>query len=164
MRLLLLSVLLTSSALAQSQAPYEVAEGDRVRLRLNSASAALVEGRVTTVSSDSLALALAAETGTTSRRVAWRDVGRLERQGENRTGEAIGIAVGLVVGAVVGGVIAKGIEPHSFAYAGGVVVGGFFGMPVGAVVGANARRPWVPLPRVGDGGPSVSFRVTLPLR
>lgn len=167
MRPLLLSLLLASPALAQSPAPYGVAKGDRVRLRFSleqSASSAAVEGRVAAVSADSLTLSLASVGGEARQTVAWQSVGRLETSEENRVGEVVGIVLGLVGGAVVGGLVAEAIDPHSFAYAGGILLGGFGGMPIGAVIGARTKRPWVELPRAGTGGAPVAFRVALPLR
>ena len=163
MRLILLGLFLSSSALAQTP-PYDVSRGDHVRLWLGLPTpATAVEGLVVVAGPDSLTFSPASQGR--SRRVAWRDVGRLERREENRVGEVVGMAVGLAVGAVVGGVIGAGVRPYDIERAaGGVVLGGFAGSAVGASVGSRTRQPWAELPRTGSRGTVVSFRLTVPLR
>ncbi|GAB5536538.1 MAG: hypothetical protein Rubg2KO_27870 [Rubricoccaceae bacterium] len=165
MRLFLLSLLLASAVHAQSSTPFEVNEGDRVRIWLDSAADVAAEGRVADIVTDSLTLVFMLEGVRTDQSIAWGDVGRMERQRQNWIGELVGMTAGLAVGVLVGGAIGWEVAPHSFGGPiGGGIVGGFTGVTVGASVGVRTLRPWLDVPRNQSVGPPVSMRIAFPLR
>ena len=152
--LALLSVCLSVPALAQGPVPSSnVTGGDLVRvwiLPVVPGQRAPLEGRIHSVGRDSLILSDAG--------VAWGDVERLERRGQDHGRERAGIGIGLLVGGGLGWLVAYGTDafipvPHVLA---GAVLGG----TVGAVVGAHSRRQWVEVPL---GGAALGLRVVVSL-
>lgn len=132
--------------LAQEAAPpRSVERGDSVRVWVapdGRSQPPTVVGRVLVASEDSLALS--------ARRDAygWGDLTRVQRLGENKRGEMIGVGVGIGLGLLTG--VLAGLRdgkigaPIPYGIAGAAV-----GATIGAVVGARSDRPWEDVPPNG---------------
>ena len=135
----LLTALLSVPALAQvDAAPTGVTRGDLVRVWIapdaQNQPPTLI-GHVLIVGADSLTLA------EEQAKYSWNDVDRLQRLGENRRRELVGVGLGIGVGVLVGGlfgVLDGGIAAPAF-YG---IVGGMVGSGVGAFIGARSNRQW----------------------
>jgi len=136
---------LVSSPAARAQGPTPaLIRCDSVRVFLageTPGAPRLLGGRILTVGADSL--------GLDGRGIAWVDVVRLERLGQNRRQEWTGVLVGAFIGAGVGWLVGEidGRWLASPAYA--LVVGLLVGPAVGATVGARSNRPWEEVPLAG---------------
>ncbi len=131
-----------SSPIARAQSPRpNLSRGDSVRVFLVAETPdapSLLSGRVLTIGADSLTLH--------DRGVAWVDVARLERLGENRRRELRGVLLGVFLGASVGWFVGEmnggWLASPTYALVGGLLVG----PAVGATVGVRSDRPWVEVP------------------
>ena len=170
MRLLLLvltlafgaSVAPQQAAAQQTLAPYPVSVGEHLRVRIEPTDGVppggtYLSGRVRSLSADSLELA-ARPVGTPT--VAWSRVMSVERRGESRTGEAIGLLVGGIVGGLAGYVIGDVTTSDPL---GKVIAlpGAIGGLLIGGVIGAKVVHSWEP---VSAARPSLGFVVAVPIR
>lgn len=162
---LFLLLFVAAPAFAQeSNPPYPVERGERVRVSLSQslpdASGPFYVGSVLAADADSLGLRLGAR-GTPAQWLAWPDIERVERVGENRTGEALGILVGGIGGASAGYAIDRLLTSGDLSGLGGIILGGLGGLLVGGVVGAHVGDRWEEVPPVRT---TSAFRVAIPLR
>jgi hypothetical protein len=91
--------------------------------------------------------------------VAWTDVQRVERMGNNKTGEALGLLVGGVVGGLTGYFVGNLLSDDPLATL-GFLPGAFLGIPMGGVIGAHVGDRWHDVPASRPVG---ALRVAIPL-
>lgn len=165
--LLLLLAIPASAQLADS--PYPVERGERVRATLASADGApgpFYVGSVLAARADTLELLLHGKERSAGE-VAWPDVARVERVGENRTGEAVGLLIGGLGGALAGYALAEVryalaevLSESSLAGVGGAILGGFGGLLAGGIIGSRMGNRWQ---EVAPARPVSALRVVVPL-
>lgn len=159
-----LLLLIASSASAQvAEPPYSVGRGEHVRVTLAPADGApepFYVGSVLEARSDTLALLLKGKENSVAK-VAWPNIARVERVGENRTGEALGLLIGGLGGALAGYALAESFSESSLAGVGGAILGGFGGLLAGGIIGARLGDRWEEVTPVR---PASALRVVVPLR
>lgn len=162
---------LVVTTFAASQDPRPVAVGSRIKVRLVSPRST-VQGTVTALEADSIALRVACEKAAPSVRLALENVRRIEVSVGRRhpVGKSIllGIGIGGVGGALIGAV-APLCEPKAFldclfepttrgeSVAMNALIMGTGGLVVGAVVGLVGHEAWAP-GRVAGWRPVVAAR------
>ena len=165
MRLLLLVLVLATVVpvvAQQAPAPYPVSVGEQLRVRIATLdeaplSATYLSGRVRTLSADSLGLT-ATTLGTPT--LPWSRVMSVERRGESRTGEVVGLLVGGLVGGLAGYVIGDATTDNPLGKV-AALPGAFGGLLIGGVVGAKVAHSWEP---VSSSRPALGFSVSVPVR
>ncbi len=165
--LFLLVVLGAAPALAQPDAPrYPVQPGERVRVHLapgrapSGAVGAHFVGSVRSVDADSLVVSLAGPSGRARSAFSWREVARVDRSVQNRTGEALGLLIGGVVGGLVGYAGGAALSDDPLARV-ALIPGAFGGLLVGGYVGAHVGDRWH---EVAPAKPALGFRATVRIR
>ncbi len=159
---LFLLFLIAASSFAQGgAAPYPVERGERVRITLTGPApgGSFYVGSVFAADLDSLSLRLGGRSAPV-RALAWPEVGRIERLGENHTGEVLGFLIGGVGGGLIGYAAGNALSEDPLA---GVAFlpGAFLGLLIGGVVGAHIGDRWEEVPPVRV---TTAFRVVVPLR
>lgn len=135
---LLLALLVSAQAGAQGAPPLPVSVGETLRLTLSGdVAGAYVVGRVRAVEADALVLDAGVASPST---VAWSRIAAVERRGQNRPGEAIGLVVGGAAGALAGFSLGP-ITGDPLAGA-AFVPGALVGLVVGGILGGRHGDRW----------------------
>jgi len=151
---LLFALLVTASSVfgQESEPPFAVARGELVRLalsdRLDGAPGSFYVGSVAAVDADSISLVLR-DREFSLRAVGWSEISHVERLGENRTGEALGLLIGGLAGGALGYILGDVLIDDPVGKV-ALLPGALIGLTAGGFVGARVGNRWEEVPPVQD--------------